>query len=98
MNEITASASVKLRSVDGGRSHGVMQFDCAPVRKMLLIAPSQLGSSWLIEPIVSMPGITSHQLAINTRKKMVATHGKNRRPFVLPATSSQGLSSSSLAH
>ena len=33
MNEIIASASVKLRSVEGGRSHGLMQLEAGPTRK-----------------------------------------------------------------
>ena len=34
MKEMMASARVKLRSVEGGRSQGVMQLEALPVRKM----------------------------------------------------------------
>ena len=89
---------VKFRSVEGGRSHGVMQFDCAPVRKTLVMAPSQPGTSWEIVPMVSMPGITDHQLAIRISRNIEATQGKKRRPLRGPATSTQRFSSVSMIH
>jgi len=91
---------VKFRSVDGGRIQGVMALDCAPVRKWngpmtWSPGPADAGVS---EPMVSTPGMTSHQLAMSTSTKMLATQGKKRRPFSLPATSSQRLSRSCVTH
>src|SRR5579859_5967985 len=99
MNDTTAKPIVKFRSVEGGRSQGIRQFAEWPVRKNPVTCAGQPGifvPSVVTDetvPIVSMPGITSHQLASSTRKKMLATHGKKRRPFFLPATSSQRSSS-----
>src|SRR5260370_39417688 len=98
MTEMIARPMVKFKSVEGGRSQGVRQLDWLPVRKTLVMTPRQLGVSCEIVPMVSMPGMTDHQLAIRISTNIEPTQGKKRRPLRGPATSMQRFNNDSTIH